>query len=318
VVHGVRLDANARPGDIGGEGRQIIVAALAARGQSLGSVEWICEGDRVSASDVALGLSESLKLASPRGLLRATGALWRLPFWMTALPEALRVASARDRTLALRRAIRRAAASALAPGPDIHGPPIGVGALAETAALAVVRAGGASAAREAIDAMAEAGIEIVEISAWIEAARGGATFGRLGMVALDGAIPGGPEDSACARYPAMAFLPSELLAEAASRAPGRRIGWRAGGVARLDAGALLAQARAARSALGARAVALMQPAEQDQTLRAALRQAGFLGAISPVIGQARIDSNPFEILSVPLDVRTPPGMAARRLGLTAR
>ncbi|MFZ4602492.1 MAG: glycosyltransferase family 2 protein [Caulobacterales bacterium] len=318
VVHALRLDPNAPPRELSGEGRPILLAALASRGACLGSVEWICEDGRAPAPDVALGVSETLKLASPRALVRGTGAPSRLSFWMKAAPEALRAASAGDQTQAIRRAIRNAAAAALAPVPDSRGRPIGAGAPADAATLAVVRAGGAAAAREAIDACARTGVSIVEIGPWMEAARSGATFGRLGMLALDGVRPGGPEDAACTGCPATIFLPLIELAKASVKAPNRAIGWRAGGAARLDAGTLLTQARAAQGALGTRAVALMQPADQDQTLRAALRQAGFIGAVSPVIGPARIDSNPFEILSVPLDDRTPPGMAARRLGLTPR
>lgn len=262
-------------------------------------------------------------MASPKALMRATPAARRLAFWRAVARDAGIALRATPRGAAARMLVRRAAARALT-GVETSRAAIGKGPPSFAAPFAIIRAGGADAARAALAGVTGAGVEVVPAAAWAKAAGAGRVSGRCAMFGLDGAglAPDGPEMRACreAGAPVTVFLDDADLPHADSwRARGDvTIGWRAAATARLGAVALLTRARAARAHLGADAWALMCPADQDSTLRAALRQAGFLAAASPITGPARIDQTPYERLTSTLDRWTPPAMAARRLGLTRR
>ncbi|MBU6372114.1 MAG: glycosyltransferase family 2 protein [Alphaproteobacteria bacterium] len=320
LVQTLRLDPGGNRQRLDADGRDIVIAAVIAGDTAIGACEWIAQDDAVDAPAIRAALQETLSVASPKALLRATPAPRRAAFWTSVARDAAPVLAARARGDALRGLVRRAAAAALT-----HSAPpsavLGKGAPAVAAPFALVRSGGAAALRAALTAFETHGVEIAGLADWGRAARAGRVYGACALIGLDaaGLAPDAPELRLCveAGAPVTVFLDDAELAGAGAWRAGPRvkIGWRAGATARLSAPELLARARAARAALGDDAWALMLAGDQDSTLRAALRQAGFLGAASPIHGRAHVGSTPFERLTTPLDRWTPPDMAARRLGL---
>jgi hypothetical protein len=314
IVRAVRMDLAAPRSDLAPDGRSIVIGALHTGGRAFGAAEWIDDGAGLSEREVRTGIAETLRLASPKALIGSAPFARSPRFWMGLAREAIHAArTRRDRIAAARRAVRAAAAAAIAMEPDRTRRRTPDEA-ALTAPLAIVRPGGAPALRAAIRALQAQNVRIEPIAFWLRAAKSGHAIGPAALVALD--LEAGAENdedrAAYAGVAATSFVPLEALSAWSRGAP---VGWRAAATARMPARTVLEHARRARAALGEDAVALMFGADQDQTLRAALRQAGFLGAVSPITGLASIEANPFELLSVVLDAHTPPQVVTRRLGL---
>lgn len=324
AVRTCRLDLRSRVAPVPAEGADLVIAAIVSGGTALGACEWIAGADAIPEVDVRTALNETLLTASPKALLRATPAPLTPAFYAAASRLAARAVRTHPRADALRALVRRAAAAALSGLTPPNAVVLGKGAPIAAAPLVVVRAGGAPALTAALPALEAAGLEIVSMRAWGEAARAGRLHGRMAMLALDaaGLAPDSDEAHICARagVPYTVALDDVAFAQADAwrLTPQVEIAWRAAATARMSAPALLARAHAVRARLGKDAWALMIAADQDSTLRAALRQAGFLSAASPVTGQAHADAGPYERLSIVLDAWTPPSMAARRLGLARR